>query len=87
MLKVPKEWRAIRALDLPVEGGTLTRVPAGYDAAHEFAGDFRFKDLYAMCAFTQREVCAPDFADRYAAECERVAPLVAFIAKALDLRW
>jgi len=87
MLKAPKAWRAIRALDLPVEGDRLKRVPAGYDPSHPFADDFKLKDLYSMSSFTQRDVCSPGFLDQYVAECERVAPLVSFVAKALDLRW
>ena len=87
MMASPKAWRAVRALDLPIQGDQLKRVPAGYDPAHRFAEDFKWKDLYSMCAFTQREVCSSGFLDCYVDQCERVAPLVAFIAKSLDLRW
>jgi uncharacterized protein (TIGR02453 family) len=87
MLAAPKEWRAILALDLPVQGDQLKRVPAGYDPAHAFATDFKWKDLYSMRPFTQKDVCSSSFVDQYVDECRRVAPLVAFVARALDLRW
>lgn len=82
-----KGWRAVKRVGLDIEGDRLTRVPAGYDASHPFADDLRWKDLYMTVSFTQREVCSSDFLDRYVETCSRVAPLVAFLTRALGWRW
>ena len=68
------------------QGDSLTRVPAGFDAAHPFADDLRRKDLYVLRPFSQRDVCSRDFIDRYVEACAEVEPLVAFLARALGLK-
>jgi uncharacterized protein (TIGR02453 family) len=82
-----KGWATVKRAGLTIEGDTLTRAPAGFDPRHPFIEDLRRKDFYALVPFSQREVCAPDFADRYVASCERVAPLVMFLTCALGLPW
>lgn len=87
MVEDAKAWRAVRKLGLEIEGDVLKRVPAGHDAAHPFADDLRRKDLYVLQPFTQRDVCAPDFIDRYVETCEGVAPLVSFLTRAAGWKW
>lgn len=83
----PRAWAAVRRADLEIEGDRLSRVPQGFDPAHRWADDLKRKDFYSLAPFTQREVCAADFRDRYIARCREAAPLVAFLTKALDWRW
>ncbi|HET9986131.1 MAG TPA: DUF2461 domain-containing protein [Longimicrobiales bacterium] len=83
----PEEWREVRRMKLPIQGEALKRAPAGYDPAHPFIEDLKLKDLYAMASFTEREVCAPDFLERYAAVCATTAPLLRFVSRALELPW
>jgi uncharacterized protein (TIGR02453 family) len=80
-------WTAVKKTGLEIEGDRLTRAPAGIAASHPFVDDLRLKDFYALEAFSQREVCAPGFLDRYVACCEHVTPLVSFLTKALGLKW
>jgi uncharacterized protein (TIGR02453 family) len=80
-------WAAVKKRGLDIHGDTLTRAPAGFDPTHRFVDDLKRKDHYALVPFTQAQVCAPDFLERYVSACERVAPLVAFIAGALKLKW
>jgi uncharacterized protein (TIGR02453 family) len=87
MVENPKAWAAVKKLGLSIQGDSLTRAPAGFDPAHRFIDDLKRKDHYAIFDFTEAQACAGDFLDRYADGCERVAPLVAFIAKSLNLRW
>lgn len=82
-----KEWAAVKKTGLTIEGDRLTRAPAGFDPAHRFVADLRQKDFYALVPFTEKAVCGSDFLDRYVEACERVAPLVRFIARSLDLKW
>jgi len=82
-----KGWSAVKRAGLEIQGDSLTRAPAGFDPSHPFIEDLRRKDLYALVSFSQKEVCAPDFLGRYLDSCHEVAPLVAFLARALGLRW
>jgi uncharacterized protein (TIGR02453 family) len=82
-----KDWAAVKKSGLAIEGDRLTRAPAGFDPAHPCVADLRQKDFYALVPFTEETVCGPDFLDHYAEACERVAPLVRFIARSLDLKW
>jgi uncharacterized protein (TIGR02453 family) len=87
MVSDARGWRAVRRRGLELEGESLARVPIGFDPSHPFAEDLRRKDLYALVAFTHREVCAGDFADRYVDACRTVAPLVAFLTRAVGWSW
>ncbi len=83
----PKEWRSARSGGVEIEGEALKRVPAGYDPAHPLAADLKLKDFTTGSEFADREVCAPDFMDRYLESCRAAAPLMKFLTKALDLPW
>jgi uncharacterized protein (TIGR02453 family) len=82
-----KGWAAVKRAGLTIEGDTLARAPAGFDPRHPSIEDLRRKDFYSLVPFTQAAVCRPDFLDRYVESCERVAPLVAFLTRALGWRW
>lgn len=82
-----KAWAAVRETGLTLEGDRLTRAPAGFDPAHPFVDDLKQKDFYALLPFTQRQVCAANFLETFAATCERLSPLVAFLARATNVKW
>jgi uncharacterized protein (TIGR02453 family) len=75
-------WVAVRDAAGPLGGESLTRVPRGFPADHPLADDLKHKSFTTGIAFTEAEVCAPDFVDRFAAACARVAPFVGFLADA-----
>lgn len=79
-------WKAVQRLGLEIQGDSLTRVPAGFDATHQFAADLRRKDLYVLHRFTQKDVCRATFMDDYVEACCEVEPLIAFLSRALGLR-
>ena len=81
------EWAEVLASGVAIEGESLKRAPAGYDPEHRFVADLKRKDHIAMTRFTQDEVCAPDFLERYVATCRDIAPLLAFLTRSLDLAW
>ena len=87
IVAAPKQWEAVRRADLVIEGDTLSRPPAGFDATHRFIEDLKRKDLYAITEFAEKDVTSPDFLDRYIEACERAAPLVQFLTRGLGLRW
>jgi len=83
----PKEWKAIVDGGVAISGETLKRPPAGYAPTHPFIEDLKRKDIYTMTRFSEADVCAPDFVDRYTEACRSAAPLVAFLTRALGLAW
>lgn len=82
-----EDWQAVKASGIEIQGSRLTRVPAGFDRKHPLAEDLKWKDLYCGVDFTETEVVAADFLDRYIAVCRQSAPLVRFLTRALDLAW
>lgn len=82
-----KDWKAVKGRGTQIDGDALKRVPAGYDPAHPFAEDLKLRDFYIMNEFTEREVCARDFMDRYLEAGRAAAPLMQFLTKALNLPW
>jgi len=87
IVAAPKAWAAVLAAGIEIEGDRLSRPPAGFDPKHKFIEDLKRKDLYTLTEFTERQAIAPDFLDRYTDACERAAPLLQFLTKALALRW
>ena len=70
-----------------IHGEQLKRAPAGFSASHEHIEDLKRQNLYTLTEFTNADVVAADFMDRFTASCEQAAPLVEFQTKALGLRW
>jgi uncharacterized protein (DUF2461 family) len=82
-----KDWAAVKRTGIEIEGDRLTRSPAGFDPKHQFVEDLRLKDLYTLTSFTEKQVCRADFMNRYLEYCRAAAPLVAFLSRAMGLRW
>ncbi|MCA1819844.1 MAG: DUF2461 domain-containing protein [Halobacteriales archaeon] len=82
----PGAWKKAKAR-LALEGESLQRVPRGYPADHPLAEDLRRKDFVAVAALSDKDVTAPDFVKRFAAACRTLAPLNAFLAKAVAAEW
>jgi uncharacterized protein (TIGR02453 family) len=83
----PAEWKGIKKSGVEIEGDALKRVPPGYDPEHSFAGDLKHKDFYIMEEWTERQVVARDFMDRFLEAARAAAPLMRFVTKALGLPW
>jgi uncharacterized protein (DUF2461 family) len=65
----------------------LKRPPVGFDPAHPFIEDLKRKNFYAGREFTEAQVVARDFLERFTDTCRDTAPLVKFLTTALELRW
>jgi uncharacterized protein (TIGR02453 family) len=83
----PKEWKAVLAMQMEIEGSTLKRVPAGFPPDHPFAADLMRKDHLVSEEYTVRDVGSAAFIDRYVETCERIAPLMRFLTAAAGQRW
>lgn len=82
----PSSWEKAKG-NLEIEGDRLSRPPQGYDPNDPNIEDIKFKDFYSMAAFSQKEVTSPDFMETYIKACQKVAPLVEFLTRALNLPW
>jgi uncharacterized protein (DUF2461 family) len=87
MVASPRSWSAVLKSGIDIEGEQLARAPSGFEPTHRFIEDLKRKNLYTFTEFAETEALAPDFLDRYTDACERAAPLLAFLTKALGLRW
>jgi uncharacterized protein (DUF2461 family) len=83
---LPDEWRRAKA-GLEIQGEQLKRGPAGFPTSHEHIEDLKRKQLYVLTQFSEAEVVAEGFLDRFTETCVRAAPLMEFETKALGLRW
>lgn len=86
MAKNPQEWRRITR-GFERHGERLKRVPTGFDAGHALAEELKWKDFLVGRAFSDAEIAARDFRDRFVAACRALAPFNAFLAKATGARW
>jgi uncharacterized protein (TIGR02453 family) len=83
----PKDWaKAIRQSPLTSEQAYV-RVPAGYDAGHEFAEDLRRKDFVTSVKFSDAEVTSPSFRKKFLDAALRTDPVNRFLAGALGIPW
>jgi uncharacterized protein (TIGR02453 family) len=88
----PAAWKAIlkdktfnRLCSL--EGEKLQRPPKGYPPDHELIEYLKYKDFIFFTQFGERDACAPDFMERYVACCAAAAPVMKFLADALNQPW
>jgi uncharacterized protein (TIGR02453 family) len=82
-----KDWSAIRETGVEIHGEQLKRAPAGFPASHPHIEDLKRQNLYTLTEFSEADVIADAFLERFTAACERAAPLVKFQTDALGLRW
>jgi len=70
-----------------LEGESLSKLPKQYDPDHPFAEDLKRKDFIASAYFSERQVCAKDFIDKFDAVCQASKGLLEFLAKAVGVKW
>jgi uncharacterized protein (TIGR02453 family) len=83
----PEEWATVLASGVEIQGEVLKRPPAGYEPGHRFVEDLKRKDHIVMDEYGEAQVCSPEFLETYVETCTRIAPLVAFLTRSLDMAW
>jgi len=68
-------------------GDALKRAPQGYDPNHPFVDDLKRKSFTWHARFSEEDVCAEDFMDRYIEACRIANPFMKFCAGALGVAW
>ncbi|MBI1820608.1 MAG: DUF2461 domain-containing protein [Nitrospirae bacterium] len=88
----PKQWKALLSdkrfkKTHKLDGESLVRPPAGFDADHPLIEDLKRKDFVSISELSEKDAGSPDFIDRFARLCQTSAPLTKFLTVSLDLRW
>ena len=86
IVEAPRDWAEARA-GLEIHGDQLKRAPAGFPSSHEHIEDLKRQNLYVLTEFTEGEVVADGFLERFTDACARAAPVLEFQTRALGLRW
>jgi uncharacterized protein (TIGR02453 family) len=84
----PARWKRVtRACPLDDDEQKLSRPPRGYDALHPLIEDLKRKSYTTGRQLSEREACAPGFADAFAKICKQTSPLMAFLSEAVSARF
>ena len=84
--KDPAAWRKA-AKGLPLEGDRLSRPPRGFDPGHPAIEDLKRKDFITSRELDEDDAKRPAFLADYADLCREQAKLMAFLTRAVGLRW
>jgi uncharacterized protein (TIGR02453 family) len=82
-----KNWQSVLGSKLEVEGDKLARPPRGFDPDHPHIEYLKLKDFVASIPFSEKEICGPRFLFDFVAGCQRMVPLMKFLATSLELEW
>jgi uncharacterized protein (TIGR02453 family) len=80
-----EEWRPIRKLINWDDATRLSRPPRGFPADHEFVEDLKLRDIGTAIAFTDTQVCSPNFMTIFVKACRKMAPVAKFLSGAVGL--
>jgi len=83
----PEAWKkATRGLALSDED-KLSRPPRGFPCEHPLMDDLKRKSFIALIDLTEGQICGPRFMNDFAKATKKMAPVVEFLAKALEVKW
>ncbi len=67
--------------------GFLQRPPRGFAPEHPCIEDLKRKHFCTTTAFSETEICGPDFMDRYDGTCRAAADFMKYLTITLGLEW
>lgn len=90
ILDKPEAWKkaisnAAFRKHFELGGESYKRPPGGIDREHPHFQDLMRKDFIAVTERTQKEVCADDLIESFAATCKAAGPLSRFLTEAVGL--
>jgi uncharacterized protein (TIGR02453 family) len=88
----PEKWKAVLAnktfkKHCAMEGDKLVRPPKGFDPDHPLIEDLKRKDFTSFTALDEKTACSPHLMEAFIESCKASAPLMEFLAQALQLTW
>jgi uncharacterized protein (TIGR02453 family) len=81
------DWKALKRTKLPIEGDSLKRPPRGYAPDHPDVEFLKRTDFVTHVKLKPGNLCSKTFMSDFAAHCKRMAPLVKFVTRSLDMAW
>lgn len=82
----PVDWKKARGiLDHPEDA--LKRAPQGFDPEHPMIEDIKRKSFTSSVRLTQKQVLGPKFMDDFIKGCQQIAPMMKFLAAAVNVTW
>jgi uncharacterized protein (TIGR02453 family) len=82
----PAEWKDARG-DLNEDEAALKRPPRGFSPDDPMIDDIKRKSFTASITLTDAQVERTDFMKTFVRDCERLVPLMTFLASAVGARW
>jgi len=83
----PDAWKkAVRGLTLSDED-KLSRPPRGFPCAHPLMEDLKRKSFIALIDLNEKQICGKSFMSDFTKSTKKIAPLVEFLARALEMKW
>ena len=82
----PADWKKARR-DLGDDEGALKRPPRGFSPDDPMIEDIKRKSFTAATRLTDDQVMRPDVMKTFIRGCERISPLMAFLAAATGAKW
>ena len=86
MVDKPERWREATK-DIALRGEQLVRAPKGFDPDHSLIEDLRRKSFFSFQDADEKLATSAKFEDMVEKQFQKVAPLMAFVADALDLEF
>jgi uncharacterized protein (TIGR02453 family) len=82
----PAEWKTARGtLDHPEDA--LKRPPRGFDPDHPMIEDIKRKSFTSSVRLTEKQVTGPNLMRTFIGGCQKIAPLMRFLASASGVPW
>ncbi|HKI29301.1 MAG TPA: DUF2461 domain-containing protein [Actinomycetota bacterium] len=82
----PAAWKKGRGTLDPSEE-TLKRPPRGFDADHPMIEDIKRKSFTGSVRLTDKQVTSTTFMATFVRDCDRISPLMRFLASASGVPW
>jgi uncharacterized protein (TIGR02453 family) len=82
----PAEWKKARG-DLDPDEGALKRPPRGFDPDHPMVEDLKRKRFTASVPLSDAQVKRADLTKTFVRGCERISPLMRFLAASVGAKW
>ncbi|MCI0632340.1 MAG: DUF2461 domain-containing protein [Actinobacteria bacterium] len=82
----PAEWKKARGtLDHPEDA--LKRPPRGFDPDHPMIEDIKRKSFTSSVRLTEKQVTGPNLMKTFIGSCQKISPLMRFLASACGVPW
>jgi uncharacterized protein (TIGR02453 family) len=82
----PADWKKARG-ELDADEGALKRAPRGFDPDHPMVEDLKRKSYTASVPLSDAQMKRPDLTKIFVKSCERLSPLMKFLASSIGAKW